>query len=161
MRLSVAAILCLLCSSPLLKSQSSTAAIEGLVINSQNGRVIPRANVLVRSIRNINNVKSVRADDSGHFSISGLDPGAYRLTAEQQSFFSDSRRRLFQPTVDLSSGELRHGLLVPLLPTAVVTHPDELINDTDLLHSYEDRGEAVIVGENGRYSPLLYVISAE
>ncbi len=104
-----------------MRAQSQTATLEGMVVNAQNERVIPRATVLARSVKNANDVTSVRADDSGYFSITNLQPGAYRLTAEQQSFYVDQHRRIFQPVVDLAAGEMRKDVVVRLQPTAVVT----------------------------------------
>ena len=102
-------------------AQTTVATLEGIVVNAQNERVIPRATVLARNVKNANDVLSVRADDSGHFSITNLKPGSYRLTAEQQSFYVDPHRRVFQPIVDAAAGELRSDLVVRLQPTAVVT----------------------------------------
>jgi hypothetical protein len=39
--------------------------------------------------------------------------------------------------------------------------PDELINDPELLKSYADRGESLIVSEGGHYAPLLHLVSSE
>jgi hypothetical protein len=38
---------------------------------------------------------------------------------------------------------------------------DELMNDPDLLKSYEDRSETVIVSEKGHYAPLLRLSSVD
>jgi hypothetical protein len=97
------------------------AAIEGTVINAQNGRVIPRANVVLRSIKKPVEARSVQADGVGHFLFKSVAPGTYRLSAERQSFFSDSSRRAFQPRLEVSAGDHRQGILVRLLPTSVVT----------------------------------------
>jgi Carboxypeptidase regulatory-like domain len=100
---------------------SGRAAIEGTVINAQNGRVIPRANVVLRSIKKPAEARSVRADGVGHFLFKSVAPGTYRLSADRQSFFSDSSRRAFQPRLEVSAGDHRQGILVRLLPTSVVT----------------------------------------
>lgn len=105
----------------LAAAQTAGAAIEGLVINAQNGRAIPRAAVILRNSKNAGAVKSVIADDTGHFLLENLEAGDYRLSAEQQNFFTDSRKRSLHPIIELAAGELRKDVLVRLLPTAVVT----------------------------------------
>ncbi|HYX52210.1 MAG TPA: carboxypeptidase-like regulatory domain-containing protein, partial [Candidatus Limnocylindrales bacterium] len=113
-------VLIFLCAAP-LRAQTDTGSLEGTVVNAQNERVIPRATVLARNVKNASDVTSVRADDSGHFAFTNLKAGAYRITAEQQSFYVDPHRRIFQPVVEVAAGELRSGVVVRLQPTAVVT----------------------------------------
>ena len=38
---------------------------------------------------------------------------------------------------------------------------DELINDPDLLKTYQDRGQTVLVSEGGRYAPVVKMIAVE
>jgi Carboxypeptidase regulatory-like domain len=64
--------------------------------------------------------KSVRADGQGHFIFQAVDPGFYTLTAERQGFFSDERRREYQPVVEVASGQHVKNVPVRLMPTAVV-----------------------------------------
>ena len=97
------------------------AVVEGTVINSLNGRVIPRADVTLRDIRRPAFIKSLRADGAGHFIFNDLNPGAYRLSADHQSFFLDLRHKAFQPRLEVVAGEHRKNIMVRLLPTAVVT----------------------------------------
>jgi len=113
--------LSLLCMSPLSPAQTATAAIEGFVVNAANGRMVPRATVVLRSTRHPGSPKSTRADDTGRFQFSNLEPGVYRLSAEQQSFFTDPHKRIFHPLIELSDGEVLKDVAVRLLPTAVVT----------------------------------------
>ena len=113
-------VLIFLCAAP-LRAQTDTGSLEGTVVNAQNERVIPRATVLARNVKSASDVNSVRADDSGHFAFTNLKAGAYRITAEQQSFYVDPHRRIFQPIVELAAGELRSDVVVRLQPTAVVT----------------------------------------
>jgi hypothetical protein len=65
--------------------------------------------------------KSVRADGAGHFVFRDVDPATYRLSADRQSFFSDVRLAAFQSRLDVAAGDHRTGLVVRLLPAAVVT----------------------------------------
>src|ERR1700704_4501604 len=72
------------------------AMIEGSVINIQNSRTIPRATVTLLHLKGAGN-KSTRADGSGHFLFKNVEPGTYRMMAERQGFFSDERKREYQP----------------------------------------------------------------
>src|SRR6516162_860737 len=65
------------------------AVIEGAVINSQNGRIVPHATVVLRNATKPADAKSTRADGTGHFIFTDLDPGAYRLSADRQGYFND------------------------------------------------------------------------
>src|SRR5262245_9046604 len=103
--------------APLLAS----AVIEGAVINSQNGRIVPRATVVLRDARKPSDARSTRADGTGHFIFKDLDPGAYRLSADRQGYFNDTRRGGLPLTVEVSAGEQRKHLLLRRMPTAGVT----------------------------------------
>jgi len=96
-----------------------TAVIEGTVLNTQNNRSIPRASVTLNGMKGAGS-RSARADGSGHFLFQQVEPGAYRLTAERQGFFSDERKREFQPVVEVSAGQHLKNVPVRLMPTAVV-----------------------------------------
>jgi hypothetical protein len=96
-------------------------SLEGSVINSQNGRVVPRATVVVRNLKKLAEARSVRADGQGHFVMKNVQPGTYRLTAEHPSYFSGTRHQVFQYRVDLASGEQHSGIVLNLQPAAVVT----------------------------------------
>jgi hypothetical protein len=95
--------------------------LEGSVINSQNGRVVPRATVIVRNLKKVAEARSVRADGQGHFVVKNLQEGTYRLTAEHPSYFSGTRHQVFQYRVDLASGEQHSGIVLNLQPAAVIT----------------------------------------
>jgi hypothetical protein len=95
--------------------------IEGSVINLVNGRPIPRADVILRDLRRPNVARAVRADGAGRFLFENVEPGAYRLSADHQSFFSDIRRKTVQPRVEVTGGEHRKGITLRLTPAAVVT----------------------------------------
>lgn len=97
------------------------AALEGVVVNAQNGRVVPRATVTARALAKLGEAKSVRADGEGHFLFKSLAPGSYRLIAEHQSFFSSTRHQIFQYRVDVAADELRGNIVLRLLPSAIVS----------------------------------------
>jgi hypothetical protein len=100
---------------------SEPGSLEGTVINVQNGRVVPRATVVLRNIKRLSEVRSVRADGQGHFLVKNVAPGSYRLTAEHQSYFSSTRHQLFQYRVDIASSEQRSNIVLSLQPAAVIT----------------------------------------
>ncbi len=98
-----------------------SAIVEGTVINAQNSRSVPRAEVVLQRIRGRQASKSARADGNGRFIFKNVDPGVYRLSAERQGFFSDSHKRGFQPMFEVASGAHVKDMPVWLMPTAVVT----------------------------------------
>ncbi len=93
--------------------------VEGSVIDARNSRTVPRAGVKLMGLKGAGS-KSVRADGNGHFIFEWVEPGRYRLVAERQGFFSDERKREYQPMFDVGSGEHVKNILVRLMPTAVV-----------------------------------------
>ncbi|HLW52009.1 MAG TPA: carboxypeptidase-like regulatory domain-containing protein [Candidatus Angelobacter sp.] len=123
LRLAAAAVL--LCAVTQAQQPAETpgerASLEGTVVNAQTGRVVPRANVVVRNLKRMAEARSVHADGQGHFLIKNVAPGSYRLTAEHQSYFSGTRHQIFQYRVDLVSGEQRGGITLTLQPAGVVT----------------------------------------
>ncbi|HEX9256069.1 MAG TPA: carboxypeptidase-like regulatory domain-containing protein, partial [Candidatus Angelobacter sp.] len=96
------------------------AIVEGSVINIQNSRTIPRATVTLLHLKGTGS-KSQRADGSGHFMFKNVEPGIYRLMAERQGFFSDDRKREYQPQFEVAVGAHVKNLPVRLMPAAVVS----------------------------------------
>jgi len=96
------------------------AIIEGSVINIQNSRTIPRATVTLLHSKGTGS-KSQRDDGSGHFMFKNVEPGIYRLMAERQGFFSDERKREYQPQFEVAAGTHIRNLPVRLMPAAVVS----------------------------------------
>jgi hypothetical protein len=95
------------------------AIIEGSVINIQNSRTIPRATVTLLHLKGTGS-KSSRADGSGHFIFKNVEPGIYRLMAERQGFFSDERKREYQPLFEVAAGDHVRNMPVRLMPAAAV-----------------------------------------
>ena len=95
------------------------AIIEGSVINIQNSRTIPRATVTLLHFKGTGS-KSSRADGSGHFIFKNVEPGIYRLMAERQGFFSDERKREYQPLFEVAAGDHVRNMPVRLMPAAAV-----------------------------------------
>ncbi|HEX4603889.1 MAG TPA: carboxypeptidase-like regulatory domain-containing protein, partial [Candidatus Angelobacter sp.] len=100
-------------------ADAQTAVIEGTVLNIQNSRTIPHAVVNLRQTRG-GQSKATRSDGNGHFVFRNVDAGSYRLTAERQGFFSDDRKREYQPVIDVSAGEHVKNVPVRLMPAAVL-----------------------------------------
>jgi hypothetical protein len=98
----------------------TVAVIEGTVINIQNSRTIPRATVTLLHLKGTGS-KSQRADGSGHFLFRNVEPGIYRLMAERQGFFSDERKREFQPLFEVAAGDHVKNMPVRLMPAALVS----------------------------------------
>ena len=96
------------------------AIIEGTVINIQNSRTIPRANVTLLHLKGTGS-KSQRADGRGHFLFSNVEPGIYRLMADRPGFFSDDRKREYQPIFEIAAGEHVKDIPVRLVPSALVS----------------------------------------
>jgi hypothetical protein len=97
-----------------------SAMVEGSVINIQNSRTIPRASVTLLRIKGTGS-KSSRADGNGHFLFQNVEPGTYRLMAERQGFFSDDRRREYQPMLEVAAGDHVKNVPVRLMPASLVT----------------------------------------
>lgn len=100
---------------------SDRGTLEGRVVNIQNGRVVPRATVVVRNLRRMSDARSVRCDGQGHFLVKNVEAGSYRLSAERQGYFSGTRHQVFQYRIDLDTGEHRDKIVLSLQPAAVVT----------------------------------------
>lgn len=97
-----------------------SAVVEGSVINTQNSRTIPRATVSLTRLKG-GGGKSVRADGNGHFIFEHVEAGSYKLIAQRQGYFSDSRLREYQPVFDVAEGQHLRNMPVRLMPSALVT----------------------------------------
>src|SRR5712692_2670547 len=80
----VAALSLALFATSALAQTSTTGAIEG-VVTDQNGAVVRGATVSVTSPTLIS-PQSTTSDDSGHYQISNLPPGKYKITVEASGF---------------------------------------------------------------------------
>ncbi|MGC2744785.1 MAG: carboxypeptidase-like regulatory domain-containing protein [Candidatus Angelobacter sp.] len=96
------------------------AIIEGSVINIQNSRTIPRATVTLLHLKGTGS-KSQRADGRGHFIFQNVEPGIYRLMADRAGFFSDDRKREYQPIFEIAAGEHVKDIPVRLIPSALLS----------------------------------------
>jgi protocatechuate 3,4-dioxygenase beta subunit len=112
------------------------ATVEGAVIDAQNNRAVPRASVKLMGLKGAGS-KSTRADGNGHFIFEQVEPGRYRLFAERQGYFSDERKQGYQPTFEVTSGQLLKNMPVRLMPTAVVSG--------EIVDEYNDPVQNVLV----------------
>ena len=96
------------------------AIVEGSVINIQNSRTIPRATVTLLHLKGTGS-KSQRADGRGHFIFQNVEPGIYRVMADRAGFFSDDRKREYQPIFEIAAGEHVKDIPVRLIPSALVS----------------------------------------
>lgn len=116
------AVNCLLLTwAPCQSADPARATVEGSVVNALNSRMVPRADVVLRNLRRAGDVRSVRADDMGHFVFREIEPGIYRLAADRQSYFSDTRKKSYQPVVEVSPGGQIKDVVLHLLPSGVVS----------------------------------------
>jgi carboxypeptidase family protein len=102
-------------------SQPTKTSIEGTVVSAANGQLLPRANVFLRNAKRPDDATFVRADDNGHFLIEGLDVGTYRLAADKQGFYMETRRSALQPTVEVGEGEHVKDVVIRLIPLAAIS----------------------------------------
>src|SRR6267142_3845256 len=86
------------CLGNVALSQETGALIEGAVVNSVNGRQIPRAVVVLRD--NQGNGTVGRADDIGRFRIKNVAPGMYFVSAERPGFYSE-KSKLRRQVIDV------------------------------------------------------------
>lgn len=120
--------LALAASSTALAQGTEFAVVEGMVINAQNSRTIPRASVNLVGMEGAGS-RSTRADGGGHFIFQHVEPGHYKLAAERQGFFSDEQKREYQPVFQVAAGEHVKNMPVRLMPTAVIS--GEIVDEYD------------------------------
>lgn len=100
----ICAVVCL-CASALV-AQMTTGSITGTVTDPQ-GAVVPGANVRVVS-QSTGIARQQVTDQTGHFTLSGLPPDTYTLSAEHAGFKRYERRDVvLEPNDRLSAGELQ------------------------------------------------------
>src|SRR4051812_7465737 len=80
----LSALLCVYCAVTALHAQSTTATIQGLVMDQQKA-VVPGVTVTAKHIET-NATRVVVSDDDGRYRISSLPIGTYEVTAEIAGF---------------------------------------------------------------------------
>src|SRR5437773_942516 len=61
-------------------------SIEGQVLNAATGEPLKKASVTLRALNGRGQTPAVSSDTSGRFSLTGVEPGRYRLFAERNGF---------------------------------------------------------------------------
>jgi protocatechuate 3,4-dioxygenase beta subunit len=117
-------------STAATSAAAGTAALEGTVVDAQTGEPVRKAEVTaIWSGRDRDNSdhepQSVASDASGHFIISGLPTGKYRLRIEANRFaaqsYGESRFGGRGKDVEVAAGQRVTGLDVRLIPCGVIT----------------------------------------
>jgi len=109
---------------------TGTSALEGTVVDAQTGEPVRKAEVTaIWSGRDTDasnhDPQSMASDSSGHFIISGLPAGKYRLRIEANRFaaqsYGESRFGGRGKDVEVAAGQHVTGLDVRLIPCGVIT----------------------------------------
>src|SRR5260370_7209688 len=67
-------------------SPTAKCAIDGQVLSASSGEPVKRAYLTLRAVGSRRSPLTVRADPSGRFSFSGLEPGNYRLVIKRNAY---------------------------------------------------------------------------
>src|SRR4051794_509638 len=105
-------------------------SLSGTVVNAITAEPVRRALLTLRRIdsspgvTNISVTDTVATDSAGHFSISAIQPGTYRLSADRNGFLSAQLgargpNRPGTPLV-LTRGQDSSGLLISLYPHGII-----------------------------------------
>ncbi len=129
MRAFFLALLLIALAAPRAASQTSDdaqnkGAIKGTVIDSKTGQPLRGADVTLRVLFSGNRGEpgSAVSDADGHFAFDNLSAGRYRLTASRNGYVSRDPRTggLRAGLISLSSGQHLDGILLKLIPSAVL-----------------------------------------
>ncbi|MFN2453204.1 MAG: carboxypeptidase regulatory-like domain-containing protein [Pyrinomonadaceae bacterium] len=85
LRLSLAALLLLVCMSALAIAQTTINGAIGGVVKDPQGAIVPNATVTVRNVET-NKEGTATSDDEGRFRVVQLDPGNYAVTINASGF---------------------------------------------------------------------------
>ncbi len=101
------------------------AAVSGQVLNAATGEPIRKATVVFRKVDSSGSGSSVATDSAGLFSMTGLNPGTYRVSADRPGFVgmeygARSAGRLGS-NLGLTPGQKITDVVFRLLPQGVVT----------------------------------------
>jgi protocatechuate 3,4-dioxygenase beta subunit len=126
----------------LFPAGEATASVEGKVLSSVTGEPLRRAEVSIQRpasgpvvIRRIEKqtvdssalppAQTATTDDNGRFSISGLPPGTYTLSASRTGFLAreyDARGRQVESNIfKLTAGQVLKDQVIKLTPQGVIT----------------------------------------
>lgn len=130
MRTFFLALLLIVLASPGARSQATDdsqnkGSIQGTVIDSKTGQPLRGAEVSLRAFSqgNRGEANSAISDSEGHFAFDGLAAGRYRVTASRNGYLMHDPRfgaSLRANMVSLSSGQHADGIMLRLIPSAVI-----------------------------------------
>ena len=118
-------------------ADQNKASVEGIVLNALTGEPLRRAQVVLRlaSGRGATAMGGVRAvprgpgiaastDASGKFTLAGIDPGRYYLSADRNGFlradYGAKRQGMAGTPIDLQAGAVKRDLTIKLTPQGIV-----------------------------------------
>jgi hypothetical protein len=110
----------ILSASASLHAQSSTASVEGKVVNAITGAAVKKA---VVTIRNTNGqyVQVAPSDASGKFHIDNVQPEKYIVSADAEGFASTTRGGASQKLITVSAAQQVTGVEVAMPPLSIIT----------------------------------------
>ena len=130
MRLAIACLLLPLTLAAQSKAED-TATVSGTVTNALTGEPLRRAlvtlrrTVIARNATTISGAGSAYTDATGRFTIKGIEPGDYRMSAERSGFLTQgygSRTPLGSGALlTFSAGQKMEGVSLHLSPHGVIT----------------------------------------
>ncbi len=140
------------CLSIAALSQETGTLVQGAVVNSVNGRQIPRAVVVLRDSQGNGTVG--RADDIGRFRLKNVAPGLYFVSAERPGFYAETSK-LRRQTIDVPKIGAMPDLLVKLTPQADIIgrvtdeHSDALQHAEIILLGWEYHNGRRVLAKKG------------
>jgi len=155
--IAIALLACIVWSGPARAQLSLTATINGTVVDT-SGAVVPQADVTV--INEATHTSTpIQTNDSGDFTVPGLEVGTYSVTVEKSGFESYTERNivLHPSTVATVNATLKAGAVttkisVEAAAETVETSTSEVSNDVE-------SGQVGILPLNGRnYQALAAVM---
>ena len=149
-----------------LRAWGQTASVDGVVVNSLTGAHLARVQVTLKdpAVNPAGLQYGARTTEDGRFSISGIKPGSYSVTAEHVGF-SAPRSASGHIVVALKAGDETGDVRVNLDPAGAITgritdaHGDPLEHAevtvegvTNKEATTDDKGQFRIGGEISRQS---------
>ena len=133
-------------------SNSQTASLEGTLVNAQTGEPVRKAEVSIFWQPKVNSDNRdpivVSTDSAGRFSVTGIEPGQYRVRAEANLFvpqgYGTPRPGGWGKPLTLASGQTSE-LTLRLQPCAVITGT---VHDEDGDPVLEATVQAIPVGRS-------------
>jgi len=120
-------------------TEQKTATVSGIVVNQQSGEPLRRADVTLMPVQGGRTAAGPRAggpegpagtrraatDQTGKFSISGVEPGRYQLSAQRQGYlqgrYGARKPRQMGTQIEIAAGLELKDLKIELTPQGVIT----------------------------------------